>query len=481
VPPPADERPAPPSPSSPLSTPAASDRSPHLSRQNLPRAVLELCERLGSAGYRAWVVGGSVRDSLLDQIFAGAAADTWRAKDWDLATDATPEQVMPLFRKVIPTGIEHGTVTVLLQGKELEVTTLRAERSYADGRRPDHVDFVLSIDEDLSRRDFTVNAIAFEPNTETLVDPFDGLGDLRERRLRAVGEAARRFAEDGLRVLRAARLVATLEFELEPETAQAIAPSLDTYRRVSAERIRDEWNKALLAREPSRAYRVMHEHGMLAITAPEVEGLAGAGPVAAASAGHTPTTAFGVALERLDRCAREVELRLAALLREIDREPARAAELADALLVRLRYSNAERKLVTHLIRNPVPPRAELATPASLRRWLRRIGPELHGLACRLERAHLEALGAGADELDALADFEQRARDELAKAPPLSLSALAIDGKRLMADAGLKPGRQIGVILEALLEQVLDDPSENEPARLLERARALAAASAPPAR
>jgi tRNA nucleotidyltransferase (CCA-adding enzyme) len=449
-------------------------RVPRLSRGPLPRAVLEVCERLGSAGYRAWVVGGSVRDSLLDQIFAGAPAETWRAKDWDLATDATPEQVTPLFRRVIPTGIDHGTVTVLLHGEELELTTLRAERDYRDGRRPEHVDFVRSIDEDLARRDFTVNAIAFEPNTETLVDPFDGLADLRARRLRAVGEAARRFAEDGLRVLRAARLVATLDFELDPETARAIAPSLDTYRRVSAERIRDEWNKALLAREPSRAFRVMHEHGMLAITAPEVEALAATGGAALPAPGH----AFSLALSRMDRCACEVELRLAGLLRDVHVEPGRAAEMADALLVRLRYSNAERKLVTHLIRHPVPPRDELGTPASVRRWLRRIGPELHQAACQLERAHLLARGAPAAELDALAGFEQRAEGELAQHPPLSLSALAIDGKQLMEQAGFRPGRQIGVVLEALLERVLDDPSENEPARLLEHARALAAASNP---
>jgi tRNA nucleotidyltransferase (CCA-adding enzyme) len=448
---------------------------PRLSRGPLPRAVLEVCERLGSAGYRAWIVGGSVRDSLLDQIFAGAPPETWRAKDWDLATDATPEQVTPLFRRVIPTGIDHGTVTVLLHGEELELTTLRAEGDYRDGRRPEHVDFVRSIEEDLARRDFTVNAIAFEPNTEALVDPFDGLSDLRARRLRAVGEAARRFAEDGLRVLRAARLVATLEFELDPETARAIAPSLDTYRRVSAERIRDEWNKALLAREPSRAFRVMHAHGMLAITAPELEALAAkaaTGGAVSAAPGH----AFPLALSRMDRCAREVELRLGALLRDVHVEAGRAAEMADALLVRLRYSNAERKLVTHLIRHPVPPRDELGTPPSVRRWLRRIGPELHPLACQLERAHLLARGAPAAELDALAGFEQRAQAELAEHPPLSLSALAIDGKQLMELAGFRPGRQIGVVLEALLERVLDDPSENEPARLLEHARALAAAN-----
>lgn len=434
--------------------------------------MLALCGRLGSAGFRAWVVGGSVRDSLLAQLFRGAAPESWRAKDWDLATDATPEQVMPLFRKVIPTGIEHGTVTVLLHGAELQVTTLRADRSYQDGRRPEQVDFVRSIDEDLARRDFTVNAIAFEPSTESLVDPFGGVLDLRARRLRAVGEAARRFAEDGLRVLRAARLVATLDFELDPETASAIAPSLDTYRRVSAERIRDEWNKALLAPEPSRAFRVMHEHGLLAITAPELERLAPDPSLPAPAATHALSLAFA----RMDHCPRELELRLAALLRDLDREPDRAAEQVDTLLARLRYSNAERKRITHLTRHPVPPSHELATPPSLRRWLRRIGPEHHAAAYRVERAHRLALEASEAELAALDTLERRANEELARNPPLSLSALAIDGKQLMAQAGFRPGRQIGLTLEALLERVLDDPSENEPARLLELARAHAASA-----
>jgi len=435
-----------------------------LSRQDLPRAVLELCERLERAGYRAWVVGGSVRDSLSVQLAGGDQQATWHAKDWDLATDATPEQVIPLFRKVIPTGIEHGTVTVLLHGLNLEVTTLRADRSYSDGRRPEQIEFVSSIEEDLARRDFTVNAIAFEPRTEALIDPFAGIADLRARRLRAVGEAGARFAEDGLRVLRAARLVATLEFELDPETAAAIRPSLDTYRRVSAERIRDEWNKALRARAPSRAFRVMHEHGLLAITAPALDALGA--PDAAAQG------ALERSLSRLDQAPRDPDLRLAALLRELSPEPARAADLADALLSALRYSNAERKHVAHLVRHPLPAPSELETPPSLRRWLRRIGPEFHAEASTLARADLIARGAPERELDELSALEQRLAAVLAENPPLTLGALAIDGKVLMRDAGFQPSRQLGVVLEALLERVLEDPAANTRETLLELAKSL---------
>jgi len=443
--------------------------TPVLRRSGLPRGVLELCERLSAAGYRAWVVGGSVRDSLLAQLRGETTNAGWHAKDWDLATDALPGQVTPLFRRVIPTGIEHGTVTVLLAGLSLELTTLRAERSYSDGRRPEQIDFVTSIDEDLARRDFTVNAVAFEPQTEQLIDPFAGLADLQARRLRAVGEAAQRFAEDGLRVLRAARLSATLEFELDPDTAAAIRPSLATYRRVSAERVRDEWQKALGAREPSRAYAVMHEHGLLEITAPELTALADASL-------EPGSDRLALALARVDRCPPQAELRLAALTRELHEQPAHAAELADALLTRLRYSNAERKLVSHLVRFPVPPRAELTSGPELRRWLQRIGPELHPLACQLERADLLARGAPKDMLTVFADFEGRAAAELAQDPPLSIGALAVDGKALMAEAGYQPGREIGTTLQALLELVLDDPAQNTREVLLEAARRLRAPS-----
>jgi tRNA nucleotidyltransferase (CCA-adding enzyme) len=254
--------------------------------------VLELCQRLNDAGYHAWLVGGSVRDSLRAQLDGSNALGSWGGKDWDLATDATPTQVMQVFRRVIPTGIEHGTVTVLIGKQQFEVTTLRTEFGYSDGRRPEQVGFVTSIDEDLARRDFTVNAIAFDPVSEQLIDPFDGLGDLEARRLRAVGEPSQRFAEDGLRVLRAARFVAALEFELDAATAQAIRPSLDTYRQVSAERIHDEWNKTLRARAPSRGFVIMYEHGLLEITAPELAALG--------SRTHATGPALSLALRRVD-------------------------------------------------------------------------------------------------------------------------------------------------------------------------------------
>jgi tRNA nucleotidyltransferase (CCA-adding enzyme) len=437
--------------------------NPSLGRLGLPSAVLDLCQRLSDAGHHAWLVGGSVRDSLLSQLRGQAAPGAWHAKDWDVATDATPDEVTRVFRRVIPTGIEHGTVTVILQGMQLEVTTLRADRGYADGRRPDQIDFVRSIDEDLARRDFTINAIAFDPRAETLIDPFGGLRDLRNRCIRAVGEPARRFSEDGLRVLRAARFVASLEFELFPTTAQAIAPSLDTYRRVSAERIREEWNKTLIARAPSRGFAVMFEHGLLAITAPEIAALS-----QRSIAGHDN---LSLALRRVDLCPARPELRLAALLGDLHEDAANAADAADVFLARLRYSNAERKWITRLVRHQALPISMPLTDADLRRWLRHVGPDLYRDLCDFERAKLSA-EAKHSELDVLAQFEQRAAAELARKPPLSLSDLAIDGKQLIAEAGFRPGREIGSALEALLEQVIEDPALNTTAQLVEHARAL---------
>jgi tRNA nucleotidyltransferase (CCA-adding enzyme) len=192
----------------------------------IPADVLGVCKRLRERGHRGWVVGGCVRDLL-----RGAPA-----KDWDIATDARPEEVVASFRRVIPTGIQHGTVTVMVQGTGYEVTTLRGEGAYTDGRRPDSVEFVDDITKDLARRDFTFNAMAIDPIDGRLVDPFDGAKDLEASVVRAVGEAEERFAEDGLRVLRAARFAATLRCSIDGATKRAMASdrALSTFKKVSA-------------------------------------------------------------------------------------------------------------------------------------------------------------------------------------------------------------------------------------------------------
>ncbi|MGB5704526.1 MAG: CCA tRNA nucleotidyltransferase, partial [Polyangiales bacterium] len=229
-------------------------------RQQIASPVLDICKELRKVGERAWVVGGCVRDTLRGE----------RVNDWDVATTALPAKVQKTFRKVIPTGIDHGTVTVLWKGEGFEVTTLRGEGTYSDGRRPDNVVFVGDIDQDLARRDFTVNAIAYDPVDGHVVDPFGGLTDMKHKVLRAVGNPSKRFQEDGLRILRGARFVATLGFELEEDTEAAFGGALDTFRKVSPERVREEWLKAMKANAPSRAFEVMRRTGILEVTYPEL-------------------------------------------------------------------------------------------------------------------------------------------------------------------------------------------------------------------
>ena len=454
-----------------------------LLRQAVPEGARRLCERLVRSGYRGWVVGGCVRDQLLAEL------DPERARgpggDWDIATDALPEEVCRLFRRVIPTGIQHGTVTVLVGQESYEVTTLRAESGYTDGRHPDEVRFVRRIEEDLGRRDFTINAIAYDPLADRLVDPFDGLEDLAEGRLRAVGDARQRFAEDGLRVLRAARFVATLGVTLDPATAEAIEPSLGSYQRVSPERIRDEWMKSLEARAPSLAFEVMRGHGLLQITAPELVALVGCE--------QNRYHAFDVwqhTLGCLDRCPPQPLLRLGALLHDLGKPRTRAihpetgdytfydhervgAEMADQLLLGLRFSNRERETVVGLVRHHLIVYDETWSDAAVRRWIRRVSPERVSSLVALGRADVAAKGRDVtEELANLDALERHVERVLGAEGALTLRDLEVNGHDLMQELGIGPGPELGRLLHALLELVTDDPSANQRDVLLGRARAL---------
>lgn len=397
----------------------------------IPEPVLEVCAKLAEHEHRAWIVGGCIRDLLM-----GVPVN-----DWDLATSARPEQVQEIFRRTIPTGLEHGTVTVLWKGEAYEVTTLRGEGAYSDGRRPDSVEFVREIDLDLERRDFTVNAIALDPLTGDLVDPFDGIGDLARRRIRAVRDPALRFSEDGLRVLRAARFAATLGFTLEPATEAAIPASLDTFRKVSAERVHEEWKKALTkAARPSRALDVMRDTGILEVTCAPLATLA--------------PRSWDETMVRVDGCPRVFDVRLAALL--LDVEAPDRAKWADGWLRELRCSNAERKRVLHLLSHGRVALEDLVADAAVRRWLAAVGRDAVDDVLALAYAD----GVETHEL------RQRVEAQLAAGVPLKPSELSIGGDDVMAALDIGPSRAIGQVLEALLDRVLEDPALDEPERLL---------------
>jgi len=435
-----------------------------------PKETLTIARALGQAGLRTWLVGGCVRDLI--RLWAGHPLARPPA-DFDLCTDARPEVVQGHFRRVIPTGIAHGTVTVVLGSRHFEVTTLRGERGHTDGRRPDEVFFVSDIELDLARRDFTVNAIAFDLEKLELIDPFRGQEDLEKGVLRAVGDALTRFSEDGLRVLRCARFAATLELEVEPATKLAMRPSLGSFAKVAGERVRDEWLKALACRKPSRAFRLLRSEGLLAITCPELY------PEGSAAA----DAAYDAACTLLDDSDVDPILRLALLVVAAPPAPpaaeaegalpsARARSLALALAERLRLSGAEKTRLTSLSEPAAdllhaPP--DLSTASALRHLMRRIGAANVPDVGRLIR---QASPMGSSMHERAVELEARLLAELQRAPALSVRDLQVTGGELMAALGMKPGREVGRLLEHLLERVLDDPSQNERERLLSLAKQL---------
>lgn len=446
----------------------------------VPRDVFTIVDRLRKAGRYGWIVGGCVRDSLLGEV----------AHDWDVATEARPDELMRIFPRAIPTGLQHGTVTLVMGGEHYEVTTLRGEAGYSDGRHPDAVHFVEEIEADLARRDFTINAIAVDPHTGALVDPFGGRADLDAKVIRAVGSPLERFSEDGLRVLRAARFAATLEFDLDRETFDAITPTLDTFRKVSAERVREEWMKTMRARRPSRAFEVMKDTGILGVTCPEL--LEGVGME------QNKWHEFDVwrhGLACMDACAGDAVLRVAALLHDVGKPRTRefndkkqdytfyqheivGAKMADEICARLKFSTDDRQRIVALVRHHMIFYDDGWSDAAVRRWIRRVGKERVADLYVLNEADIRAKGESVDPvfLEPLAALEAHVEKVLAEGAALSTRDLEINGRVLMKELGLAPGPIIGRILDALLEEVLTDPAMNRSDVLLDKARALAAES-----
>lgn len=448
----------------------------------VPGAVRVVCQRLRQAGHQAVCVGGAVRDALLGRA----------PGDWDVATSAAPAEVQELFRKTIPTGIQHGTVTVMARDRSrdggqpadherqprmaIEVTTFRGEGAYSDGRRPDTVTFGVPLHEDLARRDFVINAIAYDPVDHALIDPFGGRDDLAARRVRAVGEAAVRFDEDGLRVMRAVRFAAQLDFALDPDTEAAIPGALARLAQVSWERVRDELLKTLRAPRGVRGLELARRTGILAHVLPELGDLgslpdlgdlADVGP--AEALGAPAAAAWQRALARVDAIAAEDPvLRLAALLWEL------APRQVDAALRRLKASNAERGRVLTLVSQGSAWPAESHTDAGLRRLLGRAGRERAEDLLALWHAEARATH-DPDHAARLEDVCARARRVLAAGDALTVAELSITGGDLMSILGIPPGRIIGRLLDAALERVLADPSLDTPERLAALAPALHAA------
>lgn len=414
-----------------------------------PAAVRWITHTLENAGHETWTVGGAVRDACLGRP----------SGDWDFATHARPQQVRRLFRRTVPIGIQHGTVGVLADdGTLYEVTTFRRDVE-TDGRHA-VVAFAESLEEDLARRDFTINAIAWHPERGEVCDPFDGRGDLERGLLRTVGDPAERFAEDYLRVLRALRFAGQFALEIEDATWSSIRGLVDRLTTLSAERVREELLKVLAAGpEPLRSLELYATSGALGVLYPELEALRSRTPVDTI----LEVTEWSLAVASAAQLPRgRPLLRLAALLRAV------APDDAVALLLRLRMSNANTDYVARLAEADPIPEAD-AGDASLRRWLSSHGVEHLSAIVRVQlvRAKAEAAAGLANRTRAVIAAWARAREVRSVAPPLTVGELAIDGRGLIS-CGLKPGPDFGRILDDLLEWVLEDPSRNEAARLEER-------------
>lgn len=422
-------------------------------RLNPPQAVRRIAARLTAAGFETWCVGGAVRDALLGQAHA----------DWDLATAATPSQVRALFDRTVPHGIEFGTVGVLDRaGIMHEVTTFRRDVKH-DGRHA-IVEFGVSLDQDLARRDFTINAIAFSPETGEVRDPFGGQVDLQRRVVRAVGDPGARMVEDRLRALRALRFAGRFEFEIDQRTWDAIVESAPFLPRLSRERVRQELEKTMdQVRRPSRSLELWRRSGAFTSLLPElsdVPDVAFAAPDCIGTPDATGRPELALARRRN---------RLATLF--LDLTPANARRTLEGL----RASNRETDWITHQVTSWSEVGASIrdavstasVTDAALRRWAATIGRIYFGDFIRVALARWSA-EAGSTVLKGVASLYRRGT-RIAFHDPLSIGDLAIDGTDLM-ELGIPAGPAVGATLRRLLELVVDDPSKNQRDTLLALAR-----------
>ena len=431
----------------------------------VPDSVRAVMERLWLHGHAAYVVGGSVRDALLGRP----------AQDWDLATDARPDRLLAVFPGAVYEN-QFGTVAVREGQATHEVTTFRTDHDYADFRRPHRVEFGDDIRLDLARRDFTINAIAWghvaDASASALVDPFGGIADIDGRLLRAVGDPGARFGEDALRMVRAIRLAAVLDFSLEPATLAAIRDNAGLAAHVSGERVSAELEKLLAAARPSTGFRLMAETGVLHVLLPELDAQRGVPQNKVEGEDLFDHTLRSVDAAPADRPV----VRLAALLHDLgkpstlDDGPFRGheavgAEMAGELLDRLHTPRAATERVVHLVRQHMFNYDDSWGGAGVRRFIQRVGADATDDLFELRRADNVGSGVPADA-NGLDELRSRVEAELAASVVLDRSRLAVRGDDLMSELAIPAGPRLGRILDDLLERVIAEPKLNDRATLL---------------
>lgn len=426
----------------------------------IPHKVNRIIETLLSAGYDAYAVGGCVRDSLLDRI----------PDDWDITTSAKPLEVKSLFSKTVDTGLQHGTVTVIIQGEGFEVTTYRIDGEYEDGRHPKDVIFTSNLREDLKRRDFTINAMAYNEDSG-IIDCFDGIGDLNKGIVRCVGSPIERFGEDALRILRAVRFSGQLGFRIDEDTIDAIGQMAPALSHISAERIQVEFMKLLTSQQPE-VIRTAYETGITKVILPEFDQMM-------ITPQNNPNHKYSVG-EHTIRSVANIEadkvLRLTMLLHDIGKPLVRTTDktgidhfimhsresekIALKILKRLKFDNDTRDKVTRLTRwHDYRPEV---TPKAVRRAIFKIGEEFFPQFLKVQRADILSQSEyyQQEKLERLAYVERIYHEVIEKNQCISLKKLQITGTDLLS-LGMKPGKEIGSMLNRLLESVLEDPELND--------------------
>lgn len=428
----------------------------------LPERIKSFADIFHKNSFELYIVGGAVRDYYIGKP----------VKDYDFATNALPEQVSALFKITIPTGIEHGTITVVFMGERFEVTTFRSESTYSNSRHPDEVTFIGSIADDLMRRDFTINALAVNTLTLELLDNHHGFSDLKNKIVRAIGDPAARFNEDSLRMLRAFRFSAVLGFSIDERTITAIQSCSSKIAHVSFERIQEELHKILAVPYPSKTLLTMEKYNLLEYLLPELTACKGVG-----SKGTNNIDTFQHLCQSCDGAPQSNAIvRWAALLHDVGKPDTEHYDLeknkiifhghdkvsaakADKLLRRLKFSNQFRKEVVHLISNHMFNYTAEWSDAAVRRFVSRIGTDyIHNLILLREADFYGSTGMYFQK-PLLTELIERVNSLLIENAALRISDLAVNGK-ILIKAGIKEGPAIGTILKLLLESVIDDPSLN---------------------
>ncbi|MBI2482520.1 MAG: HD domain-containing protein [Candidatus Vogelbacteria bacterium] len=447
----------------------------------IPTTVSRATKTLEDRGFSAYVVGGCVRDLVLGRV----------PEDWDITTNATPEEIIALYPKTVYEN-SFGTVTVIneeetdLTLKTLEITPFRQEGKYSDKRHPDEVKFSQTIEEDLSRRDFTINALAYRISTGELIDLYSGIKDLKDKLIKTVGEASKRLNEDPLRIMRGIRLACSLDFAIETETTKQMTKLAPLIKDIAIERIQIEFNKIIMSPRPMLGLELLKQYGLLEHLAPEL--LEGVG---IEQNGEHIYDVWQHTLRALQHAADKefgLEVRLSALCHDIGKPRTRrfdtikqdytfyghevvGAKMAKQLLTRLKYPTKTIETVTKLVRNHMFfSDTGKVTLSAVRRIIANVGRELIWELINVRMADRIGMGRPKEDPYRLRKYEAMI-DEALRAPT-SVGMLALDGTDLMGKLTLKPGPKIGFILHALLEEVLEDPTKNTKDYLLTKAKEL---------